>query len=50
MQQMIHQNFQQLIQSSQRSITLDTGVLVGEMAEPMNEALGKLSAKADRGA
>lgn len=50
MQQMIHQNFQQLIQSSQRSVTLDTGVLVGEIAAPMNEALGKLSAKADRGA
>ena len=41
--------FPQLIDAFDADIYLDTGVLVGELAEPMNEALGRLSIRKDRG-
>ena len=41
--------FPQIIEALKMAIVLDTGVLVGELAEPMNEALGRLSSRKDRG-
>ena len=41
--------FPQLIEAFDVQLRLDTGVLVGELVEPMNEALGRLSSRKDRG-
>ena len=41
--------FPQLIDSMGFDIRLDSGALVGELAVPMNQALGKLSTRKDRG-
>ena len=41
--------FPQLAEAFNVQLRLDTGVLVGELAEPMNEALGRLSIRKDRG-
>ena len=41
--------FPQLIDAFDVDLCLDTGVLVGELAEPMNEALGRLSSRKERG-
>lgn len=41
--------FPQLIEAMGFDIRLDSGALVGELASPMNVALGKLSTRKDRG-
>ena len=41
--------FPQLAEAFNVQLRLDTGVLVGELAEPMNEALGRISSRKDRG-
>lgn len=41
--------FPQIIEAMDRDVILDSGALVGEMAVPMNQALGKLSGRKDRG-
>lgn len=47
--QMLSSYFPQLIEAFDVDLYLDTGVLVGEMAIPMNNALGKLTSRKDRG-
>ena len=47
--QMLASYFPQLIEAFDVDIVLDSGVLVGELAIPMNNALGKLSSRKDRG-
>ena len=39
----------QMLGSMDRQLVLDTGVLVGEIASPMDKALGKLKERKDRG-
>lgn len=46
---MMETYFPQLVESVDRSIVLDSGVLVGELADPLNTALGRLSSRKDRG-
>lgn len=41
--------FPQILDSMDREIVLDSGAMVGAMAVPLNEALGKLSTRRDRG-
>lgn len=41
--------FPQILESMDREIVLDTGATVGALAVPMDEALGKLSDRKDRG-
>ena len=41
--------FPQLVDAFDVDLCLDTGVLVGELVEPMNEALGRLSSRKERG-
>lgn len=41
--------FPEVIEGMGRQLVLDSGVLVGELAEPINEALGRLSNRKDRG-
>jgi phage-related protein len=47
--QMLSAYFPQLIDALDVDIFLDSGVLVGELAVPMNNALGKLTSRKDRG-
>lgn len=41
--------FPQVLEAMDKDLVLDSGVLVGELAVPMNRALGKLSTRKDRG-
>ena len=41
--------FPQILEAMDREIVLDTGATVGALAVPMDEALGKLSDRKDRG-
>lgn len=41
--------FPQILAAMDREVVLDTGATVGALAVPMNEALGKLSIRKDRG-
>lgn len=41
--------FPQILESMDKELVLDSGVLVGELVVPMNQALGKLSNRKDRG-
>ena len=41
--------FPQILEAMDKDLVLDSGVLVGELAVPMNRALGKLSTRKDRG-
>ena len=41
--------FPQVLAAMDRDIVLDSGAMVGAMAVPMNQALGKLSSRKDRG-
>lgn len=41
--------FPQLLEAMQKDVVLDSGELVGALASPMNNALGKISNRKDRG-
>ena len=47
--EMLGMYFPEALKAARRQMVLDTGVLVGELADPMNEELGKIAAKKDRG-
>ena len=47
--QMLAEYFPQVLSSMDRQLVLDTGILAGEMAVPMDKALGKLKERKDRG-
>lgn len=47
--EMLADYFPQIMAGMERDLVLDTGALVGELAAPMNQELGKISARKERG-
>jgi phage-related protein len=47
--QMIAEYMPQLLNASNKAVVLDTGVMVGQIAAPMNAALGKIKERKERG-
>lgn len=47
--EMLAEYFPQIMQNMERELVLDTGVMVGELAAPLNLELGRISSRKDRG-